>query len=85
MKLLFERIAEYLLGKKYYSVVLENPHIFNGDETRMSLSGYIFDNEKTAKTYYYNMKTTRSVQSVEIISFRSRREYKPFDNNYLKN
>lgn len=87
MLTLFGKIAEYVLGHKYYAVVLEDSMIFldnKGNKPR-SLSGYIFRDKESAKMYFYTMKTTRCKQSIEMVSFRSRKYYEPFNGDYKIN
>lgn len=81
---LVEAIIAHIFGRKYYAVVLEDAQIFidsKGNKPR-SLSGYIFRSKEDARMYYYQMKSSRSKQSVEMVSFRSREEYRPFNDNY---
>jgi len=83
-KNLFELIIEHLLGRKYWLVVLEkieysNP---NAQDTKKSVSNFIFDKKEDAKQYYYSMKNNRTYNAVEIVSFRSNNKYYPFNNDW---
>ena len=83
MLTLFGKIAEHLFGHKYYCVTIEEEFIQSNDACPMrSMSGYIFRTHEQAKTYYYQMKCARSRKSLEIISFRSKVYYEPFNTNY---
>lgn len=80
---LIQRIVNHIFGRKYYCIAMEEPQIFldNGKHPR-SMSGYIFDDKESAKMYYYQLQNGKKKKSIEIISFRSHNEYKPFNNNF---
>ena len=83
MLTLFGKIAEHLFGHKYYCVTFEEQFSEVRDTCPpRHIGGYIFRSKETALQYYYQMKASRTFQPVEIVSFRSRTFYKPFNNNY---
>jgi len=84
MVTLFQKITEHLFGKKYYAVTLEECAVALNDGTSpRSMGGYIFRSKEEAVCYYYQMKNGRKLRSIEIVSFRSKNIYTPFNKNYL--
>lgn len=87
MLTLLDKIVEHILGHKYYLVTLEEVQFSKNNPAehgRRSVSNYIFRDKESAKVYYYQMKSTRTYQSIEIVSFRSSEHYEPKD-SYWKN
>lgn len=69
-KSVLSAIAEFLLGKKYYAVIINT----RGTD-RCEISSIIFTTRQDAEKYKSELSTTYSYQWVETISFRSRNDY----------
>lgn len=81
---LIQAILAHIFGHKYYCVTIEEPSLVNRDGSNpRSMSGYIFRDRESALAFYYQMKSGKRCRSLEIVSFRSRQHYEPFNNNYL--
>lgn len=69
-KTVLSAIVEFLLGKKYYAVIINT----RGTD-RCEISSIIFPSRQAAEQYKSELSTTYSYQWVETISFRSRLDY----------
>lgn len=69
-KTVLSAIVEFLLGKKYYAVIINT----RGSD-RCEISSIIFSTRKAAEKYKSELSITYSYQWVETISFRSRIDY----------
>lgn len=69
-KTILSAIVEFLLGRKYYAVIINT----RGTD-RCEISSIIFPTREAAEKHKYELSTTYSYQWVETISFRSRKDY----------
>ncbi len=69
-KSLLSVIVEFLLGKKYYAVIINTR-----GTRRCEISSIIFPTREAAEKHKNELSATASYQWVETISFRSRNDY----------
>ncbi|MYM12892.1 hypothetical protein [Muribaculum intestinale] len=69
-KSVLSAIAEFLLGKKYYAVIINTR-----GTNRCEISSIIFPTLAAAEKHKNELSATFSYQWVETISFRSRNDY----------
>ncbi len=69
-KTVLSAIAELLLGKKYYAVIINTR-----GTSRCEISSIIFDSREAAEKHKQELSSTASYQWVETVSFRSRNDY----------
>lgn len=67
---LISEIAEFLLGRKYYAVVMDYP--ITGD---CEMAQFIFLSRADAETYVFRNEDNMTIKPREIVSFRSRHDY----------
>lgn len=76
-KTVLSAIAEFLLGKKYYAVIINA----RGTD-RCEICSPIYLSQEAAERHKTTVNATASFQCMEIVSFRSRNDYAPTVKRY---
>lgn len=66
-KSLFQIIADFILGEKYYANIVNTR-----GTAKCELCSFIFQSKEEADKHVEKLRTTRSFEFIETISFRSR-------------